>query len=158
MPRCSVAIVTICAFLLVPLSTLPRRPELVNIEESTLTDSTRFLTSAQAAARLGVKPATLYAYVSRGLLVRHKASDGRTSLFDPTDIARLQNRSRARHSSPTDVVVASELTLVAGDPGRLWYRGLDPLDACRTHRFEEVAGWLWSGREAAVRSWRADAA
>lgn len=123
-----------------------------------MTDSTRFLTSAQAAARLGVKPATLYAYVSRGLLVRHKAADGRTSLFDPAEITRLQNRSRARHSSPTDVVVASELTLVAGDAGRLWYRGLDPLDACRTHRFEEVAGWLWSGRGDAVRSWRADPA
>ena len=33
-----------------------------------MTDSTRYLSAAQAAARLGVKPATLYAYVSRGLI------------------------------------------------------------------------------------------
>ena len=35
-----------------------------------------FLTAAEAARRLGVKPATLYAYVSRGVLSRGKAADG----------------------------------------------------------------------------------
>jgi citrate synthase len=40
-----------------------------------------FLTAAEAARRLGVKPATLYAYVSRGVLTRSPAADGRTSLF-----------------------------------------------------------------------------
>ena len=33
-----------------------------------------FLTAAEAARRLGVKPATLYAYVSRGVLSRGKAA------------------------------------------------------------------------------------
>ena len=42
----------------------------------------RLLTAAEAASRLGVKPATLYAYVSRGTLRRQRAADGRTSLFD----------------------------------------------------------------------------
>ncbi|HJW59403.1 MAG TPA: helix-turn-helix domain-containing protein, partial [Actinomycetota bacterium] len=36
----------------------------------------RRLSTAEAAARLGVKPATLYAYVSRGLLGRERAADG----------------------------------------------------------------------------------
>jgi citrate synthase len=40
-----------------------------------------FLTVAETARRLGVKPATFYAYVSRGLLSRDKAADGRASLF-----------------------------------------------------------------------------
>ena len=41
------------------------------------------LTAAEAAQRLGVKPATLYAYVSRGVLSRARAADGRGSLFYP---------------------------------------------------------------------------
>ena len=40
-----------------------------------------FLTAAEAARRLGVKPATLYAYVSRGVLSRVRSPDGRASLF-----------------------------------------------------------------------------
>ena len=42
----------------------------------------RRLTARQAAARLGVKVETVYAYVSRGLLDRLPGDDGRTSLFD----------------------------------------------------------------------------
>lgn len=44
------------------------------------------LTAAEASARLGVKRSTLYAYVSRGLLHRHVAMDGRTSLFDSDEV------------------------------------------------------------------------
>ena len=57
---------------------------------------TEFLTAAQAARRLGVKPATLYAYVSRGVLSRDKSSDGRASLFDPEEVERLARRGRPR--------------------------------------------------------------
>jgi citrate synthase len=56
---------------------------------------TEFLTAAQAAQRLGVKPATLYAYVSRGVLSR-RAADGRGSLFDADEIERLARRGRPR--------------------------------------------------------------
>jgi citrate synthase len=126
----------------------------VNIEESTLTESTRLLTSAQAAARLGVKPATLYAYVSRGLIERRTAPDGRTSLYDAADLARLERRSAKRHGSPADVVVASELTFVDTEAARISYRGLDPIDASRTRRFEEIAGWLWNGNFDGTGVWR----
>ena len=40
------------------------------------------LPSEEAARRLGVKVATLYAYVSRGLLESHPEPGGRRSLFD----------------------------------------------------------------------------
>ena len=43
---------------------------------------TGWLTAAEAAERLGVKPATLYAYVSRGVLARRRSPAGQ-SLFDP---------------------------------------------------------------------------
>ena len=45
--------------------------------------SARRLTTAEAAERFGVKPATLYAYVSRGLLSRERAPD---DLVEPHDI------------------------------------------------------------------------
>ena len=54
------------------------------------------MTAVQAADRLGVKQATLYAYVSRGVLGRAKAADGRGSLFDPDEVERLALRGRPR--------------------------------------------------------------
>ena len=39
----------------------------------------------EAAARLGVKRETLYAYVSRGLL-ESRTLDGKTSTFDPREV------------------------------------------------------------------------
>ncbi len=129
----------------------------VNIEESTLTESTALLSSAQAAARLGVKPATLYAYVSRGLLVRHRSPDGRRSLFDPADLDRLERRSAGRHGAPSDVIVGSELALV--DPGErsLWYRGLDALQLAREQSFESICALLWASRGGDSEAWHADA-
>ncbi|HKO85930.1 MAG TPA: helix-turn-helix domain-containing protein, partial [Actinomycetota bacterium] len=58
--------------------------------------SERRLSTAEAAERLGVKPATLYAYVSRGLLGRERSPDGRTSTFDPVEIDRLARPGPAR--------------------------------------------------------------
>jgi len=122
-----------------------------------LTESTSLLTSTQAAARLGVKPATLYAYVSRGLVPRHRSTDGRTSLFDPADIARLAKRAGAGRGAPSDVAVSSELSLVEPGANRILYRGVDVCSACRDLRFEELAWWLWTGSLERMDTWRADA-
>jgi citrate synthase len=102
------------------------------------------LSTAEAAARLGVKPATLYAYVSRGLLGRERAPDGRTSTFDPAEVDRLAGPGRARRGRrpATDLVVPSALTAI--DQGLPWYRGLAATDLAGTRRFEEVAEWLWT--------------
>ena len=48
-----------------------------------------WITAAEAARRLGVKPATVYAYVSRGVLRRRRDEDGRRSLFDATQVEEL---------------------------------------------------------------------
>jgi citrate synthase len=140
------------------------------------------LTSAEAARQLGVKPATLYAYVSRGLLSRVRTPAGST--FDPQEVARLARSGRhhaesSSDSSPPagrghrpgqpagsareagnrrhdgrDPVFVTELTLISG--GRLFYRGLDAVPLSRTNTFEDVAGWLWTGEwSTAGRPWRA---
>jgi len=105
---------------------------------------TDFLTAAQAARRLGVKPATLYAYVSRGVLSRGKAADGRGSLFDPGEIERLARRGRPRRpAGVTDITVESAITEITGD--RLRYRGLDVQRLAVSRAFEDVAELLWAG-------------
>jgi citrate synthase len=106
----------------------------------------RRLSTAEAAARLGVKPATLYAYVSRGLLGRERSADGRTSTFDPDEVDRLARPGRARRGRrpSAELVVPSALTAI--DHGLPWYRGLAVPELARTRGFEEVAEWLWTGR------------
>ncbi len=103
-----------------------------------------FLTAAEAARRLGVKPATLYAYVSRGVLSRGKAADGRASLFDAGEVERLARRGRPRRpAGAADITVESAITEISGDSLR--FRGLDATRLAVSRTFEEVAELLWTG-------------
>jgi citrate synthase len=115
------------------------------------------LSAAEAAARLGVKPATLYAYVSRGLLGRERSPGRRTSTFDPAEVERLaRGRSGRRGRRPAaELAVESALTAIEG--GALWYRGRPVTELAATRTFEEVAEWLWRGRfpAPAAPPWRA---
>jgi citrate synthase len=102
------------------------------------------LTAAEAARRLGVKPATLYAYVSRGLLGRDKAADGRASLFQADEVERLARRGRPRRpAGVADITVESAITEITGDSLR--FRGLDATRLAVSRTFEEVAELLWTG-------------
>src|SRR5262249_59429020 len=116
---------------------------------------TDFLTAAEAARRLGVKPATLYAYVSRGVLSRVRAPDGRTSLFGADEVERLARRGRPRRpAGVADITVESAITEITGDSLR--FRGLDVTRLAVSRTFEEVAGLLWTGEFRSARGpWRA---
>ncbi len=100
-----------------------------------------WLTSAEAAARLGVKRATLYSYVSRGLLERAVDLDGRSSRFDPEGVDRLRIRSRNRGEGEVGVLVSSGITQVAD--GELRVRGRNLIGLSAETRFEEAADWVW---------------
>jgi citrate synthase len=117
--------------------------------------SARRLTTTEAAARLGVKPATLYAYVSRGILARERSPDGRTSTFDAAEIERLARPGRARpgRRPAPELVVRSALTAVDG--GQPYYRGLAVTELAATRSFEQVAEWLWTARFPVAAAWRA---
>jgi citrate synthase len=102
-----------------------------------------WITSEAAAERLGVKRATLYAYVSRGVLVRRRAAGGRGSLFDSGEIERLARRGRPRGApGGAELVIESALTEISAD--RLRYRGYEVTSLAVTRSFEEVAGLLWT--------------
>jgi citrate synthase len=110
--------------------------------------SSRSLTTAQAAARLGVKPATLYAYVSRGMLERTRTAAGST--FDATAVERLALQSR-RGQPRAPLAFVTELTLI--EDGDLRYRGVDAVELSRSRSFEEVASWLWQGVWTEAAAW-----
>ncbi|WP_433209624.1 citrate synthase [Dactylosporangium sp. CS-047395] len=99
----------------------------------------------QACERLGVKQATLYAYVSRGVLTRRK-TDGR-SVFDRAEIEALARRGRPRRrAGTTDLVIESAITMLGED--RHYYRGRDAIELAATWRLEDAAAWLWTGEVA----------
>ncbi|MFI6708090.1 citrate synthase [Nonomuraea sp. NPDC050478] len=98
-----------------------------------------WIDAATAADRLGVKPATLYAYVSRGVLKRRH--EGRRSLFDAAEIETLARRGRPR-GQPPELVIESAVTALGAD--RPYYRGHDALTLARTAGFEATAEWLWT--------------
>jgi citrate synthase len=120
------------------------------------------LTTGETAQRLGVKPSTVYAYVSRGLLHPDRTTSGST--FDPREVAQLARSgrhpgrsARAAREAGSEPVFVTELTLI--EDGRLYYRGLDAVELSRHCRFEEVAGWLWRGQwPAAGEPWSTPAA
>src|ERR1700728_4518740 len=103
---------------------------------------TDFLTAAQAAQRLGVKPATLYAYVSRGVLRRDHAADRRSSLFASEEVEQLARRGRPRRpAGVADITVESAITEITGD--RLRYRGLDVIRLATARTLQGIAEPLW---------------
>ncbi|MFI5053259.1 MAG: MerR family transcriptional regulator, partial [Acidimicrobiia bacterium] len=102
-----------------------------------------WLSAAEAIARLGVRPQTLYAYVSRGLVESERVTGTRTSRYSRADIERLAGRARrTRSGSGPEIVIDSGLTLL--DPeGHLYYRGWDATQAAVDATYEQVAEWLW---------------
>jgi len=115
--------------------------------------SARHLTALEAAQELGISPATLYAYVSRGL-VRSEAAGGsrRSRRYRSEDVRMLAERKELRRDPARAVeralhwgqpVMESGITLIA--EGRLYYRGEDAASLAAGRSVEEVAAWIWTG-------------
>ena len=116
----------------------------------------RYLSAGRAAEELGVSLATLYAYVSRGM-VRSEAVEGkrRNRRYRAEDVRRLKER-KERRRDPDGVVegalhwgtpvLESGITLIDG--GGLYYRGRDVVDLAGEKSIEEVAALIWTGDEA----------
>lgn len=58
------------------------------------------LSTRETAERLGVKPETVYAYVSRGQLSSSRAPGGRGSTFDAAEVDALARRTGRRTPPP----------------------------------------------------------
>ncbi len=125
-----------------------------NVDQSRIDNQHLDFTTAREAARaLDVKPATLYAYVSRGLLHSISAPSGRARLYSVADIERLRTRRDARRGHTAVAAAAldwgapvldSAITRIDGRGPH--YRGHCAVElAERGAAFEEVAELLWQG-------------
>ncbi|MCX4673762.1 citrate synthase [Streptomyces sp. NBC_01433] len=105
----------------------------------------RRLTTRETAELLGVKPETVYAYVSRGQLSSVRAPGGRGSTFDAAEVEALVRRTGRREHTPAgnDLVFRTGITLIEQD--RYYFRGVDATELAREYGYEEVAEWLWTG-------------
>ncbi|MGV9452377.1 citrate synthase [Streptomyces sp. NPDC003635] len=110
--------------------------------------TTRRLTTKEAAELLGVKPETVYAYVSRGQLSSQRVPSGRGSTFDAQEVEALARRNRRESGggsgSGGELSVRTRITFIGTD--RYWFRGVDAAELAVRHSYEEVAEWLWTGR------------
>jgi citrate synthase len=112
-----------------------------------------WMTAAEAARGLGVSRATLYAYVSRGLIHSTPAPEqSRARRYSGDDVERLRQRAEQRRDPAKAAagtlnwgipVIDSAITLIA--EGRLYYRGHDATELARTRSVEEVAALIWTG-------------
>jgi citrate synthase len=115
-----------------------------------------WMTREEVLAKLGVRPQTLYAYVSRGQIERRPdPAAPRRSLYRGDDILALSER-RARGRCQTSVAAS---TLAWGEPviptaiatvshGELIYRGKAATALAAHMGLEEVAALLWEQPEA----------
>ncbi|MFI2436427.1 citrate synthase [Streptomyces sp. NPDC018693] len=107
----------------------------------------RRLSTKEAAELLGVKPETVYAYVSRGQLSSRRVPGGRASTFDPKEVEALARRNRRESAtgpgSGGELSVRTRVTYIGRD--RYYYRGVDATELAARHSYEEVAEWLWTG-------------
>lgn len=106
--------------------------------------SDQLLSTAEVALRLRIKPETVYAYVSRGLLTRVKVKGQRTSRFRLADVERLAARTQATKPDREAPAMQTAVTLIAY--GKLHYRGRDATELARDTSFEDVAQLLWDQR------------
>ncbi|MCQ1856394.1 citrate/2-methylcitrate synthase, partial [Neorhizobium galegae] len=121
-----------------------------------------WITAEEALSRLGTKPQTLYANVSRGR-IRAKAdpADPRRSLYQADDVKRLSERHAGRRQSAAvaadairwgDPVLPTTISTISNE--RLFYRGRDAVELCEHATLEEVAALLWDTENVLVTAGR----
>jgi citrate synthase len=105
-----------------------------------------------------VKPQTLYAYVSRGLIGRERPAGSRTSRYSRRDVERLAGSSRARPARSGPEIVVDQAITALDPAGHLAYRGWDATRAAVDAHYEQVAAWLWGTTFGPNDHWTADPA
>src|SRR4051794_6583814 len=109
----------------------------------------------EACRLLGVRPQTIYAYVSRGKLeVMPDAADTRRSLYRAEHVTALAKRKQAGRKHETlapNTLFGSEpsipTALTAFFRGRAHYRGRDSLALANAATLEEAAQWMWDAEQ-----------
>lgn len=110
-----------------------------------------FIPAPEACELLGISPATLYAYVSRGLLQSRPGPDHRSRVYRRADVDKLLQRKRAGRGAARGAaqsldrglpVMETRISLIR--PDGPYYRGQSALALVREGAtLEDIARLLW---------------
>ncbi|NHN55981.1 helix-turn-helix domain-containing protein [Calidifontibacter sp. DB0510] len=106
----------------------------------------QWVTTQEAADLLGVRPQTVYSYVSRGILERVGGSRHNGSAFRRGDVLALRDQRRRSRSGVFEVAVETSITDLEPD-GSLLFRGRDASELATSTAYERVAELLWQTGE-----------
>jgi citrate synthase len=107
-----------------------------------------YLSAREASAELAISPATLYAYVSRGLIRSEPSPDARTHRYRAEDVRGLKERRapspepRGLRSFDADLPVLDSTIATITEDGPI-YRGVNCVDLAQTDTLEHTATLLW---------------
>jgi citrate synthase len=107
-----------------------------------------YLSAREASAELAISPATLYAYVSRGLIRSEPSPDSRSHRYRAEDIRGLKERRlpsvepRGFKSFDPDLPVMDSTISTITEEGAI-YRGVNCVDLAEKDTLEHAATLLW---------------
>jgi citrate synthase len=109
-----------------------------------------YLSAGEAAAELSISPATLYAYVSRGLVRSEPAEEGsRARRYRADDVRSLKNRRapmvEGQGLKAADLPVLDSAVSTITFEGPI-YRGVKATTLSETATFEQAATLLWDSK------------
>ncbi|HEY0107080.1 MAG TPA: citrate synthase family protein [Rhizomicrobium sp.] len=121
---------------------------MINMNNS---DDALYLSARDAATELAVSPATLYAYVSRGLIRSEPGETPRSRRYRAEDVRGLKNRraplveTQGLKSADLPVMDSAVSTITVEGP---IYRGVRATTLAETASFEQCATLLWDSKSA----------
>ena len=107
-----------------------------------------YLSAREASAELAISPATLYAYVSRGLIRSEPSPDSRSHRYRAEDVRGLKERRvpapepRGLRSFDADLPVLDTEIGTITEQGAI-YRGVNCVDLAESDTLEHAATLLW---------------
>src|ERR1700753_3233318 len=107
-----------------------------------------YLSAREASAALAISPATLYAYVSRGLIRSEPSPDSRSHRYRAEDIRGLKERRlpsvepRGFKSFDPELPVMDSAIATITEEGAI-YRGVNCVDLAEKDTLEHCATLLW---------------
>src|SRR5258706_5983167 len=112
-------------------------------------DEPLYLNAQEAAAELAISPATLYAYVSRGLVRSEPGQTARSRRYRAEDVRALKNRRapmvEGQGLRAGDLPVFDTSVSTITDAGPI-YRGVNAVTLAEAGTLEQAATLLWDAR------------
>ncbi|HEY2885852.1 MAG TPA: citrate synthase family protein [Rhizomicrobium sp.] len=110
-----------------------------------------YLSARDAATELAVSPATLYAYVSRGLIRSEPGESPRSRRYRAEDVRGLKNRRaplvEGQGLKAADLPVMDSAVSTITEDGPI-YRGVRAVTLAESATFEQCATLLWDSKSA----------